>query len=103
MVKTLEDGSSQVVMPATQELTTQQAAELLGVSRPHIIGLLDDGKIPFRLVGKHRRIPLREVIAFASEMALVQRSMLDQMAKEAFDSGMYDLDYSDIIKNGTRG
>ncbi len=50
-------------MPEERQLTTQRAAELLGKSRPSVIRLLDAGELPYDLVGKHRRIALRDVVA----------------------------------------
>src|ERR1700683_2065017 len=60
IVRNLENGRSLVLIPEERQLTTQRAAELLGMSRPYLIRLLDAGEMPFDLVGKHRRIALRD-------------------------------------------
>ena len=59
IVRNLENGRSLILMPEEQQLTTQRAAELLGVSRPYLIRLLDAGEMPYDLVGKHRRVALQ--------------------------------------------
>ncbi len=77
-------------MPEEQQLTTQRAAELLGMSRPYLIQLLDAGEMPYHLVGKHRRIALDHVLAYAKRRAEGRRAALDKMARDAFESGLYD-------------
>jgi excisionase family DNA binding protein len=90
IVRNLEDGRSLVLMPEERQLTTQRAAELLGMSRPYLIRLLDAGEMPYILVGKHRRIALRDVLAYAKRRAEGRRAALDKMARDAFEAGLYD-------------
>ena len=88
IVANLERGHSLVVMPEEQHLTTQRAAGLLGMSRPYLIRLLDQGEIPYHRVGKHRRVALHHVLAYA-RLRSERRSALDKMARDAFDAGLY--------------
>ena len=90
IVKRLAEGRSLVLMPEDKQLTTQQAGELLGVSRPYLIRLLDAGEMPYSLVGKHRRITLRDVLTYAKRQASARRSALDKMARDAYEAGLYD-------------
>src|SRR6266571_1962218 len=69
IVRNLERGRSLVLLPEEQQLTTQRAAELLGMSRPYLIRLLDAGEMQYHLVGKHRRIALRDVLVYAKRRA----------------------------------
>jgi excisionase family DNA binding protein len=90
IVRSLEKGRSVVVMPEDQQLTTQRAAELLGMSRPYLIQLLDAGEMPYHLIGKHRRIALHDILAYAKRRSESRRTALDKMARDAFEAGLYD-------------
>ena len=90
IVKSLADGHSLVLMPEEKQLTTQQAGELLGMSRPYLIRMLDAGEMPYNLVGKHRRIALRDVLTYAKRRSEARKSALDKMARDAYEAGLYD-------------
>ena len=90
IVRNLEKGRSLVLMLDEQYVTTQRAAELLGMSRPYVIHLLNEGEMPFHLVGKHRRIALRDVLGYAERRANSRRTALDAMARDAFEAGLYE-------------
>jgi excisionase family DNA binding protein len=99
IVQNLENGRSLVLMPEERQLTTQRAAELLGMSRPYLIRLLDAGEMPYHLVGKHRRIALRDVLSYSKRRAAGRRAALDKMARDAFEAGLYD--HATIPKGGS--
>lgn len=76
-------GHTVILMPIHTELTTQQAAEILNVSRPFLINLLDDGKIPYRKVGTHRRIRFDDLIAYKQEIDQQRLQTLTDLTREA--------------------
>jgi len=84
MLKELGAGNAVTLVPLEAEMTTQQAADLLNVSRPYVVGLIDKGVLPSRMVGNQRRLPLKDVLAYKAENrakrldALAEMSALDQ-------------------------
>jgi excisionase family DNA binding protein len=84
MLKEMGAGNAVTLVPIEAEITTQQAADLLNVSRPYVVGLIDKGVLPTRMVGNQRRLPLKEVLAYRAENrakrldALAELSALDQ-------------------------
>jgi excisionase family DNA binding protein len=90
IVKNMQQGRTIMLVPEQANLTTQKVANILGVSRPHVIKLLDSGKIPFHKTGSHRRVLLMDVLAYAKKRDAERKKVLDELAKEAFEDGLYD-------------
>ena len=84
----MAQGNGVTLVPTQMELTTQQAADLLNVSRPYMAKLLDEGKIPGRTVGKYRRVRFDDLMAFKQKDDDARAKVLDQLTAEAQELGM---------------
>jgi excisionase family DNA binding protein len=85
----LGQGRGVQIIPKETELTTQQAAGMLNVSRPYLIGLLESGKIPFRKVGRHRRITFEALMEYKRQDDLERRAAADDLVKLSEELGLY--------------
>jgi excisionase family DNA binding protein len=83
ILQAMAAGRGITLIPENAELTTVQAASLLNVSRPFLIKLLDDKVIPHRLVGRHRRVMMEDVMAYKSNIDRAREAVLDQLAADA--------------------
>jgi excisionase family DNA binding protein len=90
IVRNMQLGRAIVLIPENQQLTTQRAADLLGVSRPHLIKLLEAAELPYHKAGSHRRIYLRDLVAYQKRRDAERKRALDRIAKEAYEAGLYD-------------
>jgi excisionase family DNA binding protein len=84
----ISEGREVVVKPLNEELTTQKAAEFLRVSRPFLIKLLESGEIPFRKVGKHRRVSLSDLENYKQRIDEKRIKVLAELAEQAQNLGM---------------
>jgi excisionase family DNA binding protein len=89
VVSILKKGDSVSIVPVHQELTTQQAALLLNVSRPHLISLLDANAIPYTKTGKHRRIRYIDLVDYKAERDRKRRAELADLTRRAEEAGEY--------------
>ena len=89
-LRQMADGHGVLLLPVDAELTTQQAANLLRVSRPFLIKLLDEGKLPHRRVGAHRRLLARDVARYAAVERARREQVLQALAEETERLGLYE-------------
>lgn len=90
ILKNLQAGKAISIVPEHQQLTTQRAANILGVSRPFLVGILEQGGIPFHMVGSHRRIYLRDLLSYKRERDAARHEAINRMAKIEMEAGTYD-------------
>ena len=91
VVKAMSEGQAVTIAPVHQRLTTQEAAELLGISRPTLIKLLDEGEIAYEQPARHRRLLLTEVLAYRDRRSTRRRAALDELVDVSEAAGLYEL------------
>jgi excisionase family DNA binding protein len=94
-------GRAVTVSPVSARLRTQEAADLLGVSRPTLVKLLEQGEIPFEQPGRHRRVHLDDLLRYQARHQAERRAALRELTRTAQESGLYDTpaaDYDDALR-----
>ena len=81
-------GNAVTLIPVNAELTTQQAADILNISRPFLIKLIEDGQIPYRKVGTHRRIRFEDLMVYKRDIDNKRRDVLADLVSEAQELNM---------------
>jgi len=85
----LKAGSFVTILQSNAVLTTVEASKLLGISRQFLIGLLQKNEIPFHMVGTHRRLYARDVLAYKTKRDTARRKTLDDLARAEYKEGIY--------------
>jgi excisionase family DNA binding protein len=84
----LAEGGGVYLVPSQAQLTTQEAAEMLNVSRPYLIGLLESGAIPFRKVGRHRRVAFADLMEYKRQFEQGAREAADELSNLGQEIGL---------------
>ncbi|MEM1319554.1 MAG: helix-turn-helix domain-containing protein [Bacteroidota bacterium] len=90
ILKVTSQGKPISIVPVATEMTTQAAADLLGCSRPHLVKLLEEGKIDYTKIGKHRRVKFEDVMAYKKSKKAEQQELLTKIMNADEESGLYD-------------
>lgn len=90
VVRTMRRGQAVTIASLAQQLTTQEAADFLGISRPTLVKLLESGGIPYEQPSRHRRVRLADVLAFQEQRRSERRAVLGELARDAQELGLYD-------------
>lgn len=90
IARNMEAGKAVSVVAEHHELTTQRAANILGVSRPFLVRMLEDGKLAFHMVGSHRRVYLSGLLEYKTRRDRARHDAIKRLAREDVEAGTYD-------------
>ena len=90
IARNMEAGKAVSVVAENHELTTQRAANILGVSRPFLVRLLEETKVPFHMVGSHRRVYLVDLLTYKSKRDRARHEAIKRLALDDVEAGTYD-------------
>lgn len=88
LLSQMAEGNAVALVPVHAHLTTQEAAELLHISRPHLIHLLTKGRLPYQKVGTHRRVRFADLLRYKQAAEFERRKVLDELTQEAEKLGL---------------
>ena len=94
IVRLMSEKKAVVMVPENEAFTTQAAANYLGVSRQHLVDLLEKQEIPHHKVGTHRRVTFKDLLLFERKRDKTRREALDKLAADVDSAGLYDSDYA---------
>src|SRR5690625_980427 len=90
ILEAMSKGQPIAIVPMATEVTTQKAAEILGCSRPFLVKLLEEGKMPFTKIGRHRRVKMEDVLVYKEKQKQEQKKHLIEMMQKDEELGLYD-------------
>jgi len=90
VVRTMREGKAVVLLPESESMTTQAAAEFLGVSRPFVVDLLEEDAMPHHKVGTHRRVYLKDLMEYQRQRDTRRRATLDALRRKVEAAGRYE-------------
>lgn len=88
VIQEMASGKAIMLIPVDAELTTQEAADMLNVSRPYFVRLLDEGKIPFRTVGRYRRVRYEDLLKYQQLAEVKRQAAMDSLVAQAQELGL---------------
>lgn len=90
IVELMAEGKAVTLVPDNQVVTTQRAADILGMSRPFFVKLLETGVMAHHRIGNQRRVYLRDVLQFARKRNKEREAALDRLSRHALETGLYE-------------
>jgi excisionase family DNA binding protein len=94
IVRLISKRKAVVLIPEDEAFTTQAAANYMGMSRQHLVNLLERNEIPHHKVGTHRRVTFKDLLTYEKVRDRTRREVLDKLAAEVDAAGLYDSDYT---------